>query len=76
MDAQMIQDSRLADTVFIADRITSSMQQSLGDSVLLSEDMSRIDRTSGFESNHDDEISIDPDLLTLKPLRCINQEGQ
>lgn len=75
MEQQLIQDSRLTDTILIADRITGSMQQSMGESTLLSEDMTRIDQ-AGLETNHDDEITIDPDLLTLKPLRSINQERQ
>ncbi|XP_060533441.1 retinal homeobox protein Rx-A-like [Cylas formicarius] len=72
-DVQNINDlqDRLNDTISIADRITGSMRANLIDSpdhILLSE----VDDCTGYAMGmspvaHDDDISIDSDLLTLKP---------
>ncbi|XP_023311717.1 retinal homeobox protein Rx-A-like [Anoplophora glabripennis] len=62
---------RINETILIADRITNSMQTSLmDDNILLSEDLTeRIDTNMTLISPGPNDISIDPDLLTLKPSR-------
>lgn len=74
------QDSRLADTILIADRITNSLGTGIvTDAMLLSDEITRIeDQDEGLclnDANTDGEISIDSDLLTLKPLRCLNNDS-
>ncbi|CAG9821130.1 unnamed protein product [Phaedon cochleariae] len=65
-------DNNLQETLLIADRISHSMQTSMiEDSILLGDDLeNRIMESSGnltLMSSPDADISIDPDLLTLKP---------
>lgn len=58
-------NDRINETILIADRITNSMQ-----SGLLTEDMLVSDRLDGnltLLPVNQDEIIIDPELLTLKP---------
>lgn len=73
------QDSRLADTILITDRISGSLSGSVvPDGMLLGDDIRQMEENAdGLElndGNTDGEISIDSDLLTLKPLRCLNNE--
>lgn len=82
MDSSMVQQNgeqnlllegdlndRLNDTILIADRITNSMQQEmLNDTMLLNDDLQeRMENTLTLLSDSQDDISIDADLLTLKP---------
>ncbi|GLV38255.1 PvuII-PstI homology 13 [Carabus blaptoides fortunei] len=64
----LLDTSQLTDTVLIADRISGSLH-----SGLLAEDL-QVHHEGGIDlgqEHHDDDgISIDADLLTLKPLRC------
>ncbi|KAL3270685.1 hypothetical protein HHI36_021213 [Cryptolaemus montrouzieri] len=62
---------RLQETMLIADRITNSLHQGeiMEDSMLLQEDLEqRIDNLGAMSDSHCN-ISIDPELLTLKPPR-------
>lgn len=58
---------RINDTILIADRITGSMQGGLiGDAMLLEDEIGdRIGNSLNLIG--DDDIAIDPELLTLKP---------
>ncbi|XP_017771984.1 PREDICTED: homeobox protein orthopedia B-like [Nicrophorus vespilloides] len=76
LDVQL--NDRLNETVLIADRITNSLQQNvmLNDSILLSDELnSRIENSIGLSlvDGQDDDISIDSDLLTLKPKQLHDQ---
>ncbi|GJQ85370.1 hypothetical protein Trydic_g10144 [Trypoxylus dichotomus] len=72
-DQQCILESQLNDrineTILIADRITNSMQTGIiSDGILLNEDLSdRIGGNLSLISEAQEEIAIDPELLTLKP---------
>lgn len=62
-------NDRLNDTILIADRITNSMHQEiLNDTMLLSDELqARMESNLILLPDSHDDISIDADLLTLKP---------
>ncbi|XP_072380829.1 uncharacterized protein [Diabrotica undecimpunctata] len=64
-------ENQLNETMLIADRITNSIQSNImEETILLGEDMEdRIEENLTLISSTDNDISIDPDLLTLKPTR-------
>ncbi|KAI4454584.1 homeobox protein aristaless [Holotrichia oblita] len=76
-DQQCILDTQLNDrineTILIADRITNSMQNDIiSDGILLSEEIN--DRIN-LMGESQEEIAIDPELLTLKP-KCLENSDE
>ncbi|XP_074029852.1 uncharacterized protein [Leptinotarsa decemlineata] len=71
-DQSCTMDNHLQETLLIADRITNSMQTSsmMEDNILLEDDLGeRMGTSLTLISSADTDISIDPDLLTMKPQR-------
>lgn len=64
---------RLNETIMIADRISGPMQPDmLGEGMLLGEELEeRMGGSLSLIGDSQEEISIDSDLLTLKP-KCLN----
>uniref|UniRef100_A0A6P7H854 Uncharacterized protein LOC114345501 n=1 Tax=Diabrotica virgifera virgifera TaxID=50390 RepID=A0A6P7H854_DIAVI len=70
-DQNCSMENQLNETMLIADRITNSIQSNImEETILLGEDMEdRIEANLTLISSTDNDISIDPELLTLKPTR-------
>ncbi|KAG5897823.1 hypothetical protein JTB14_011823 [Gonioctena quinquepunctata] len=71
-DQSCTMDNQLQETLLIADRITNSMQTNsiMENNILLGDDLGeRISNDLTLISSTDNDISIDTDLLTMKPHR-------
>ncbi|CAH1111877.1 unnamed protein product, partial [Psylliodes chrysocephalus] len=68
-------ENQLNETMLIADRITNSIQSNImEENILLGDELEdRMEENLTLISSADDDISIDPDLLTLKPSRNQNE---
>lgn len=66
---------RIQDSILITHHLNNALQSDMeNDEILLAEDITdRMVNNLGLMNNSQDEIAIDPELLTLKPSRNISE---